>query len=196
MSSEKKFHTVCFSTNYATFSSISVMKQYFMTADCLDTNYLKDNHVEFKHKILFRNGTEMLVHNSYYEISSFSKVSQACSKAECFIIFFDLEYNESLIELNKILKYLKEADDNDKKIFLINIYTSENNIKSNLTEESVKNCFSNYSLSNYEMSTVNMDSSDELSKAIDKLTEVTIQEKLDAMNGKDMDNSKSGCLIM
>jgi len=167
-----------------------------MTTDCLDTNYLKDNHVEFKHKILFQNGTEMLVHNSYYEITSFSKVSQACNKAECFIIFFDLEHNESLIELNKILKYLKEANDGDKRIFLINIYTSENNIKSNLTEESVKNCFSNYSLSNYEISTVNMDSSDELSKAIDKLTEVTIQEKIDAINGKDMDNSKSGCSII
>ena len=196
MSSEKKFHTVCFSTNFSNFSSISVMKQYFMTTDCLDTNYLKENHVEFKHKISFQNGTEMLVHNSYYEISSFSKVSQACNKAECFIIFFDLEHNESLIELNKILKYLKEANDGDKKIFLINIYTSENNIKSNLTEESVKNCFSNHSFSNYEISTVNMDSSDELSKAIDKLTEVTIQEKIDAINAKDMDNSKSGCLII
>ena len=196
MSSENKFHTVCFSTNYAGFSSISVMKQYFMTADCSDTNYLKDNHVEFKNKLKFENGTEMLIQNSYYEISNFSKISQACNKAECFIIFFDLEHNESLIELNKILKYLNDASDGDKKIFLINIYTSENNIKSNLTEESIKSCFSNYAFTNYEISTVNMDSSDELSNAIDRLTIKTIQEKIDASKGKDFDNSKSGCLII
>ena len=196
MSSEKKFHTVCFSTNYANFSSISVMKQYFMTTDCLDTNYLKDNHVEFKHKILFQNGTEMLVHNSYYEISSFSKGNKLCDKADCFIIFFDLENNDSIRELNKILKFINETCDNEKKIYLISIFTTENNIKNNYTEDNIRTYFSNYNLQNYDINKVNMDSSEDLAKVIDSLTEEILQDKKMIGNKLfDLDNSKSNCLI-
>ena len=146
MSGTFKFHTACFSTNSDNFNFTSIIKQYLLTANCSDINYLNDNHIEFKNKISLENEGQINVHNSYYEISSFSKINSICNNAECFIIFLDLEFNESLIELNKILKHIQGPISQNKKIFLIKIYTNESNIKRNFDEESIKNCFSTYSL--------------------------------------------------
>jgi hypothetical protein len=41
-----------------------------------------------------------------------------------------------------------------------------------------------------------MDSSDELVGVIDKLTKITIQEKIDSNNDKNFGNSQSNCLII
>ena len=195
--SQITFRTVCFSTNYSTYSSISIMKQYLMIADCSDINYLKENHVQFKHKLLLENGSKIEYGNSYYELSSFLKSSSACDKADCFIIFFDLENNESNRELNKILKFISETCDNEKNIFLINIYTTESNIKGNFTDEYLKNTFSNYNLNAHDIKRVNMDSSEELAKVIDSISQEILQEK--NKNGNkllDLDNSKSNCNII
>ena len=198
MSRTIKFHTACFSTNLNNFSLTSIIKQYLLTADFSDMKDSEDNLIEFKNKIVLENEDEILVHNTYYEISSFSESIQIFNKVECLIIFFDLEFNESLIELNKILKHIDGSSFSDKKIFVIKIYTNNNNIESNLDEESIKNCFSNYSLNNYEIiSTVNMDSSDELVEAIDKLTQIAIEEKIESNDWKNIDNSNSfGCSII
>ena len=198
MSRTIKFHTACFSTNLNNFSLTSIIKQYLLTADFSDMKDSEDNLIEFKNKIVLENEDEILVHNTYYEISSFSESIQIFNKVECLIIFFDLEFNESLIELNKIFKHIDGSSFSDKKIFVIKIYTNNNNIESNLDEESIKNCFSNYSLNNYEIvSTVNMDSSDELVEAIDKLTQIAIEEKIESNDWKNIDNSNSfGCSII
>ena len=194
--SEIHFRTICFSTNYSTYSSISIIKQYLMIADCSDINYLKENHVQFKHKLLLENGSNMEYTNSYYEISSFSKGNKLCDKADCFIIFFDLENNDSIRELNKILKFINETCDNEKKIYLISIFTTENNIKNNYTEDNIRTYFSNYNLQNYDIYKVNMDSSEDLAKVIDSLTEEILQDKKMIGNKLfDLDNSKSNCLI-
>ena len=194
MSSQYKFHTACFTTNSENFNFTSIIKQYLLIANCSDINYLNDNHIEFKNKITLNNEKQISVLNSYYEISSFSKINSICNKADCLIIFFDLEFNESLIELNKILKQIQGLISENKKIFLIKIYTNENNIKRNLDDENIKNSFSNYSLDS-KIFTVNMDSSDELVGIIEELTKETIQEKVDG-NSFNFDNSQSHCLII
>jgi hypothetical protein len=137
----------------------------------------EDNLIEFKNKIVLENEDEILVHNTYYEISSFSESIQIFNKVECLIIFFDLEFNESLIELNKILNFISIHCDTDKKIYLITIYTNEKNINDNLSEENIKVYFGKYFITNYDISMVNMDSTDEIVKVIDSLTEDTLQEK-------------------
>ena len=192
------FRTVCFSTNYSTFSSISIMKQYLMNTECSDINYVKENQVQFKHKLLLDNGSQFQYSNSYYEISSFAKSNKICDKADCFIIFYDLENNESEIQFGKILNYIRDTCDIEKKIFLITIFTSENNIITNNNEETFKKYFSNNNLNNYDISMVNMDSLDELAKVIDSLSEEILQEKNMIGNNKvlDIDNSKSNCLII
>ena len=194
--SEIDFRAICFSTNNPKYSSISVMKQYILMSDCSDINYLKDYHVQFKHKLLFENGSQLENTNSYYEITSLSKSNKMCDKADCFIIFFDLENTESIMELNKILKFISDTCDPEKKIYLINIFTIESNIKSNFNEENIKGYFSNYNLNNFDISKVNMDSSEELVKVIDSLTKEIMQEKKMSNKIMGIDNSNSKCLII
>ena len=190
------FRAVCFSTNFSNYSAIVIIKQYFLIADCSDINYLKDYHLQFKHKLLLENGAQLEYTNSYYEISNFSKSNPICDKADCFIIFFDLENSDSVMEINKILKFIKNTCDEQKKIFLINIYTVESNINSNYSDENLRGYFSNFNLSNYDISKVNMDSSDDLAKVIDSLTEEILKDKKIKNKALDLDNSKSGCMII
>ncbi len=190
------FRAVCFSTNFSNYSAIVIMKQYFLIADCSDINYLKDYHLQFKHKLLLENGAQLEYTNSYYEISNFSKSNPICDKADCFIIFFDLENSDSVMEINKILKFIKNTCDEQKKIFLINIYTVESNINSNYSDENLRGYFSNFNLNNYDISKVNMDSSDDLAKVIDSLTEEILKDKKIKNKALDLDNSKSGCMII
>ena len=190
------FRAVCFSTNFSNYSAIVIMKQYFLIADCSDINYLKDYHLQFKHKLLLENGAQLEYTNSYYEISNFSKSNPICDKADCFLIFFDLENSDSVMEINKILKFIKNTCDEQKKIFLINIYTVESNITSNYSDENLRGYFSNFNLSNYDISKVNMDSSDDLAKVIDSLTEDILKDKKIKNKALDLDNSKSGCMII
>ena len=190
------FRAVCFSTNFSNYSAIVIMKQYFLIADCSDINYLKDYHLQFKHKLLLENGAQLEYTNSYYEISNFSKSNPICDKADCFLIFFDLENSDSVMEINKILKFIKNTCDEQKKIFLINIYTVESNINSNYSDENLRGYFSNFNLNNYDISKVNMDSSDDLAKVIDSLTEDILKDKKIKNKALDLDNSKSGCMII
>ena len=193
--SKLSFHTVCFSTNFSNFSSVSIMRQYFMTSQCVDINYVKENHIKFKHKIEFEKIGPIEIANSFYEISSFTKASQACEKADCFIIFYDLENNESMRELTKILKYINETCDKEKKIYLVAIYTNNENLN-NFSENNVKPYFSHNCLNNYSILKVNMDSSDELVQTIDNLTEETLNEKMNANKMMENDNSHSKCNII
>ena len=192
------FNATCFSTNNQSFGTISVMKQYFMSTECSDISYIKNVCVKFNHKLLAENGTKVECQNTYIEIYPLSNTKKTSDKNDCYIIFFDLEFNESLIELNKILNYINIYCDTDKKIYLITIYTNEKNIKKNLTEENIKVYFGKYFMTNYDISMVNMDSTDEIVKVIDSLTEDTLQEKnlLNVNKNLDIDKSKSHCLLI
>ena len=192
------FNATCFSTNNQSFGTISVMKQYFMSTECLEVSYIKNTCVKFIHNLLAENGTKVECQNTYIEIYPLSKTKKTSDKNDCYIIFFDLEFNESLIELNKILNFISIHCDTDKKIYLITIYTNEKNINDNLSEENIKVYFGKYFITNYDISMVNMDSKDELVKVIDSLTQDTLQEK-NLFNGSkniDIDKSKSHCLVI
>ena len=194
-SSKTTFRPVCFSTNFANFSSVSILRQYFMSSECLDINYKNDYHVTFRHKITFEQSGQIEIENTFYEISSFSKENEACKKADCFIIFFDLESNESIRELNKILKYITENCDKEKKIYLVTIYTNIENYK-NFKEDNIKSNFSHNNLDYYNILSVNMDSSEELVKTIDSIAEETLKEKNNPNKNLGIDESISGCLII
>jgi len=194
-SSKFSFRPVCFSTNFSNFSSVSILRQYFMSSQCYEINYIKDYHINYKHKITYEKAGQIEITISFYEISSFSKPNAACDKADCFIIFFDLEYNESLRELNKILKYIKDTTDKEKKIYLIKIYTNAE-LLHNYSDDKVKSYFSNNNLENYNFLLVNMDSSGDLVKKFDLVIEETIKEKAISNKILDMDRSNSKCLII
>ena len=67
-----------------------------------------------------------------------------------------------------------------------------------MNEENIKVYFGKYFLTNYDISVVNMDSTDEIVKVIDSLTEDTLQEKNLFNGNKNLDNdkSRSHCLLI
>ena len=195
-SNNLSFSPACFSTNPTTFGPIAVMKQYFMTTDCTDISYSKSSHVEFKH-VINENKSNVECLNIFYEIVSFTLEDiKICEDADCFIIFFDLENGDSLAELNKILNFLSERCDMSKKIFLISIFTNENNVKSNLNDKNIKYYFSKYLLENYDIQEANIDSLTELAEVIDGVIKEALETKYLIKSSKlDYDKSKSMCEI-
>ena len=191
------FNAACFSTNSKDFNVILIMRQYFMSTECLDIVYNKNNKVEFTHKLLCENGGKKECKNSYIEINPLGN-QKIIDKYDSYIIFFDLEIIESLVELSKILNYISVNGDINNKIYLISIYTNEKNIKSNLSEDYIKAEFEKYSMINYDISIVNLDSSDELVKVIDSLTDDSLQDKnlMKKSQYYNSDKSKSYCMVI
>ena len=193
------FEAVCFSTNYENFSSISIIKQYFMSTECLDIEYKDDNKVSFKHILIIgNNNAHVECNNLYTELTSLSKNEKISENSDCFIIFFDQENDDSLVELSKICKIISDLNENNKKLYVINTYTNEKNIKCSINEENAQQFFGRYMLNDYEIYTVNMDEPDELSKSIDYITIDALNEKHGIAENKkdpDSDKSKSGCII-
>ena len=192
------FITTCFSTNISNFSPFTIMKQYFISTECQDIVYNKPSKVEFSHKVISENGSKIEYKNIYYEITSLIKNNKINEETDCYIIFFDLENNDSLVELNKILKYISINGNINNKMYVINFYTNSKNIKSNLTDENINVYFIKYSILNYDISIVNMDTIDELVKVIDSLTEDTMEDKHLFKSNKEVnvDKSKSKCFII
>ena len=193
------FITTCFSTNYSYFDPMTLMKQYFLFTECNDISYNnKNNFVEFTHKILGENGSKTECKNYYIVINDLTKSHKIYEDSDCYIIFFDLENTESLIELNKILTFISENGNKTNKIYVINIYTNEKSIKSNLSEDNINVNFDKHGIMNYDISIVNLDSSDELVRVIDSLTEDTIEEKTIIQKSKELNNDKSNskCIVI
>ena len=193
------FKAICFSTDYKNMNSISVMKQYFMSTECLDVVYTNNNNqVDFIHKISGENDVKILCKSTYTEIYPLSKNNKINDVTDCYIIFFDLENEESMAELNKILKFLSNFGDSSKKLYVINIYTNEKNIKGISNEENIKGFLVKYGLINYDIYDMNIDSSNEIVKVIDTLTEEILEEKKksDMNDYRNNDKSKSLCFII
>ena len=193
------FKAICFSTDYKNMNSISVMKQYFMSTECLDVVYTNNNNqVDFIHKISGENDVKIICKSTYTEIYPLSKNNKINDVTDCYIIFFDLENEKSMAEFNKILKFLSNFGDSSKKLYVINIYTNEKNIKGISNEENIKGFLVKYGLINYDISDMNIDSSNEIVKVIDTLTEEILEEKKksDMNDYRNNDKSKSLCFII
>ena len=147
-----------------------------------NTELIVQNNLQYEltHKILSENGNKFTCKNIFIEINLSEKNSQIYSMIDCYIIFLDLENNESLIELEKILNYLTQVDTdiNYKKIYLINFFYNQNKIQSNLTEENIKLYFDKYELENYDISDLDLtDSNSELVKIIESISVETLEDK-------------------
>ena len=193
------FDAVCFSTNFSSFSSIKILKQFFMSTECMEVNNINDYNVTFKRKLKIGNNNEIECKNSYQEITLANKV-KINNDFDCIIIFLDLEYNESLGELNKVLKIISNLSKNDKNLYIVNFFTEEKDIKqNNKNEKNIKILLDKFAFSNCEILTINMNNSDELIQKIDKITMDVLQEKnlisFDN-NNSNMDKSDSYCLII
>lgn len=158
----------------------SLIKAFSETKENSEINYHNDSQYELTYKILNENGNTFSCKNIFIEIKLSEKNLQIYTTIDCYIIFLDLENNESLIEIGKILNYLTQVDTdiNYKKIYLINFFTNQNNIQSNLTEENIKLYFNKYELENYDISDLDLtDSNNELVKIIESISVETLEDK-------------------
>ena len=158
----------------------SLIKAFSETKENSEINYHNNSQYELTYKILNENGNTFSCKNIFIEIKLSEKNLQIYTTIDCYIIFLDLENNESLIEIGKILNYLTQVDTdiNYKKIYLINFFTNQNNIQSNLTEENIKLYFNKYELENYDISDLDLtDSNNELVKIIESITVETLEDK-------------------
>ena len=185
-----------FSTNIAKKASLSILKLFTETVECLNVKYEKNIQLEFIHKILNSDGDQLECKNVFFEINLTSKNTKIHNLIDCYIIFFDLENDKSLVELEKILLYLKPINSDDNKIYLINFYMNKNNIKSNLTEDNIKLCFEKYELENYEISLINLENSnDDLVEIINSISIETLGDKNYINKDLEENKCKSKCNI-
>jgi hypothetical protein len=158
----------------------SLIKAFSETKENSEIKYNNNSQYELTYKILNENGNTFSCKNIFIEIKLSEKNLQIYTTIDCYIIFLDLENNESLIEIGKILNYLTQVDTdiNYKKIYLINFFTNQNNIQSNLTEENIKLYFNKYELENYDISDLDLtDSNNELVKIIESISVETLEDK-------------------
>ena len=194
MSNNEIFNAVCFSTNIEKFSSITIIKQYIMTANCNNVNYRNNNMVAFDH-ILSLDDNSKVTHTSFfYEMISFSKDNKVCDNSDCFIIFFDLEIETSIIELNKIITFIK-CFSFEKKIVIIYFYNDENKICENYTEEKLDEILYDNNLNNFDSFKINIDSSDELNEAVDSITKDIFDSKEEKNSNHNNSESNSICFV-
>ena len=145
---ELTFNSDCFSTNFTNFSPMKILNLYFMSAECSDINRIEDYKVTFRHKLNVAENKEIECQNTYSQISINKKGYKLEKEIDCFIIFFDLEYNDSLSELNKILKNLQTLSKNDLKLFIVSFFTDEKEIKKKLKEDNIRAQIDRYSFNN------------------------------------------------
>ena len=197
-SKEYNFDAICFSTNPANFNAMSILNQYFMSALCSDINKINENKVTFGHKLHISNNKEIDCKNSYFEVSLCKKGVKIKNKTDCFIIFLDLEYNDSLNELNKILKNLQKLSKNDQQLYIVNFFTDEKLINKKIKDDNIAKLLGNLGFNNYDIYKMNMTIPEEIIKIIDKITLETLQEKnlIDFQNIEESAHrSESICII-
>ena len=155
-----------------------MIKAFNQSSESSEINVINKFQYEFTHKILSENGNKFTCKNIFLELINASKNSKINDLIDCYIIFFDLENNDSLIELDKILNYLNVIDISYRKIYLINFFFDKNKLQSNLTEDNINLYFDKYQLENYDISDIDLtDSYNELVKIIDSISIEMLEDK-------------------
>ena len=189
------FRVGAFSTNFDNFSPITIIRQFFVSTVCKNISYIKDNHVEFEH--VLEDSTE--IHTNFIAISNLEKSYNVCSCADCFIIFVDLELKESMDKLEQIVNYIKIKCNEEKKVYVLGIYTKGENIQSNFKEETFKDYLDTTKLY-YEYLEVCLEVTVELVKIFEKIIKDAIEAKkelkiLQSGMNEDMSGSGANCYI-
>ena len=188
------FRVAAFSTNFENFSPITLIRQFFVSTVCKNISYIKDNHVEFEHVL----EDSTAIHTNFIAISNLEKSYNVCSCADCYIIFVDLELKESMEKLEEIINYIKVKCNDDKKVYVLGIYTKAENIQNNFKEETFKDYLDTTKLY-CEYLEVCLELTVELVKIFEKIIQDALEAKKELKNlqgGLGDDMSKSGICLM
>lgn len=180
-----------FSTNFESFSPISIIRQFFMSTSCKNITYIKDNHVEYEY-ILKDSKT---LHVNFIEISNLEKNYNICSCADCFVVLVDLEFQESIAKIEQTLNYIKEKCAQERKIYCVGIYNDKDKIPEELKENNIKKIFINSNII-YDYCYFKLDSTVDIVKIFDEITQETYENKIQNLQNSQRDDiSNSGCNI-
>ena len=195
-SESPSFIFVCFSTDNEAYKPMSIIRQYLIFEECKNVKY-KEDSVEYNHNL---NKDNNYVHFKFYEILDIDKSNSKCNFADSYLILINLEKVDIFGQIDSIFNYIQNNGNSDKKIYIIGLYMNANNIKDEYKEENIKEYLEQQN-TNYEYSEVNFDSTNELIKIIDFISNDTIKTKKNYIkqnnNNNEHDNDQSGskCFI-
>ena len=195
-SESPSFIFVCFSTDNEAYKPMSIIRQYLIFEECKNVKY-KEDSVEYNHNL---NKDNNYVHFKFYEILDIDKSNSKCNFADSYLILINLEKVDIYGQMDSIFNYIQNNGNSDKKMYIIGLYMNANNIKDEYKEENIKEYLEQQN-TNYEYSEVNFDSTNELIKIIDFISNDTIKTKKNYIkqnnNNNEHDNDQSGskCFI-
>ena len=190
------FRICGFATNFESFSPISIIRQFFISSVCKNITHIKENHIEFDHVLK----DDVTCHITFIEISDLDKNTPYSSFGDCMIIFIDLEKEKIIEKLEEIVFYMKENFNISKKIYVLGIFTSNNKLHKNITEEAITEYLDTTQLI-YDYLDINIESNTDLANFFDFITQEALEEKKKKKSKEkdlpdyDMSKSKWDCII-
>ena len=169
------FIIICFSTDNELYRPMTIIRQYLVCEECSNVKYIKEEGVEYDHNL---NKDNKYLHFKFIELLNIDKSNSRCNLADSYLILINLEKEEIFEQLDLIFNYIQNNGNTDKKIFIIGIYINVNNIKEEFREENIKDYLEHQKL-NYEYSELNFDSTNELVKLIDFVSNDTMKTKIE-----------------
>ena len=187
---------ICFSTDNETYRPMAIIRQYLISEECSNIKYIKEDAVEYDHNL---NKDNKIIHFKFIELLNIDKSSPKCNLADSYIILINLEKDEIFEQIDSIFNYIENNGNTEKKIYVTGFYINANNIKDDYKEDNIKEYLDQQKF-NYEYSELNFDSTNELVKIIDFISNETIKTKKDTFkknnNEQEKDQSNSGCFII
>ena len=191
------FTIICFSTDNELYRPMALIRQYLVSEECSNVKYIKEEGVEYDHKF---NKDNSFGHFKFFELINLDKSNPKCNLADSYLILINLEKEEIFEQADLIINYIQNNGNTDKKIYIVGLYINASNIKDEYKEDNIKEYLDQQKF-NYEYSEINFDSSNELIRIIDFISNDTIKIKKENYQRSNINTEKekaqsgSGCII-
>ena len=170
---EYHFNIICFTIDKEKYQPLIIIKKYLSLEQCSNIKYSKEN-IEYDHSTNPSNGRMTKCH--FTEILDTNKISNKCSLADSYLIFIDLESDEIETETEEILYYIKTNGKEDLKYYFIGVYLDMNNVSCLNNKEEMNEYFDSKKI-NYEYTELDFNSTDDLVKILNHITNDTLKNK-------------------
>ena len=195
---KKNVKIISFSTNHEELSPQSVISIYLSKIN-LSNIPLDKPLVEYDREIHYMNihvkflSLEILVDDEFDQ----KQFVTLCRKAQTFMFFIDLEYEQSFSNLKSIIYFIRNKIDPDFKIFIYGIYKNKEKIQDNLTIKSMESYLDSQRIF-FDYCEVDLNDEENLIKIFDFITMEGINNITQINNIKSLEDyhSCSQCSIV
>ena len=195
---KKNVKIISFSTNHEELSPQSVISIYLSKIN-LSNIPLDKPLVEYDREIHYMNihvkflSLEILIDDEFDQ----KQFVTLCRKAQTFMFFIDLEYEQSFSNLKSIIYFIRNKIDPDFKIFIYGIYKNKEKIQDNLTIKSMESYLDSQRIF-FDYCEVDLNDEENLIKIFDFITMEGINNITQINNIKSLEDyhSCSQCSIV